>query len=178
MDANEYQLLAGRTLLKEPDQTANEMEWVLLFNALKQAVEVGKTVEVLKKQICHRQGLDLIMAVNELGFSGSQRQLTYPYPPTITPEQYMVVWNLTGLIGEAAELTSVFLEHIASGGKIIDKQKGTKELGDVLWYVAACATKFNLFLSDVMVLNIQKLKARYPEGYTSADSMNREGAAE
>lgn len=48
-----------------------------------------------------------------------------------------------------------------------------KELGDVLWYVAALCTKFGFDMGDVMAVNIEKLKKRYPDGYNSRDSVAR-----
>ena len=43
----------------------------------------------------------------------------------------------------------------------------------VLWYVAALCSKLDVSMSDVMDRNIAKLRQRYPDGYTSADSMAR-----
>lgn len=48
-----------------------------------------------------------------------------------------------------------------------------KELGDLMWYVAALCTIFGFDLEDVMGANIEKLQKRYPNGYTSADSQRR-----
>jgi NTP pyrophosphatase (non-canonical NTP hydrolase) len=84
----------------------------------------------------------------------------------------MLVWNAIGLAGEAGEVC----EHIKKGvfhQHGIDRDKMRKELGDVLWYVAALCTKLELDMADVMAANIEKLKARYPEGYNPADSIAR-----
>lgn len=40
-----------------------------------------------------------------------------------------------------------------------------KELGDILWYVACMAESFGWCLDEIMKMNIDKLKARYPEGF-------------
>lgn len=37
------------------------------------------------------------------------------------------------------------------------------ELGDVLWYLAACCDSQDISLEDVWQYNIKKLKERYPE---------------
>jgi NTP pyrophosphatase (non-canonical NTP hydrolase) len=94
-----------------------------------------------------------------------------------TPEQIMLVWNAIGLAGEAGEVAdtvkkAVFHQHG------LDRDKLIKELGDVLWYVAALCTKLDVSMSDVMGRNIDKLKTRYPAGYSSAASMARVDAAE
>ena len=48
-----------------------------------------------------------------------------------------------------------------------------KELGDCLWYIAAFATVLDLNLDDIAQRNIDKLRARYPEGFDPERSRNR-----
>ena len=89
-----------------------------------------------------------------------------------TPDQIMLVWNAIGLAGEAGEVAdtikkAVFHQHG------LDRDELIKELGDVLWYVAALCTKLDVPLSEVMNRNIDKLMARYPDGYSSAASVAR-----
>lgn len=86
--------------------------------------------------------------------------------------EIMLVWNAMGLAGETGEL----VDHIKKGvfhEHGIDRDYLAKELGDVLWYVAALCTKLGLSLEDVMTQNIAKLKARYPDGFSCEDSRNR-----
>ena len=90
----------------------------------------------------------------------------------IPDEEIMIVWNAIGLAGEAGEVAElakkgVFHQHG------IDRDKFAKELGDCLWYVAALCTKLELNMSEIMEANIEKLKARYPNGYSAIDSQNR-----
>ena len=54
------------------------------------------------------------------------------------------------------------------------KEKLVKELGDVCWYVAEIATALDVPLEDVMQRNIDKLRARYPEGFDTLRSQHRE----
>ncbi len=89
-----------------------------------------------------------------------------------TAQEIMLVWNAIGLAGEAGEVAdtikkAVFHQHG------VDRDMLIKELGDVLWYVAALCTKLDVPLSDVMDRNIAKLRVRYPDGYSSADSKAR-----
>lgn len=90
----------------------------------------------------------------------------------ITDNEMMLVWNAIGLAGEAGEVCElvkkgVFHQHG------IDRAKMVKELGDVLWYVAALCTKLDMDMGVIMSANIRKLEERYPKGYTSADSKRR-----
>lgn len=89
-----------------------------------------------------------------------------------TNQEIMTVWNALGLAGEAGEVA----EHVKKGifhQHGIDPSILRKELGDVLWYVAALCTTQGLSMEEVMEENIEKLKRRYPNGYSSEDSINR-----
>jgi NTP pyrophosphatase (non-canonical NTP hydrolase) len=77
--------------------------------------------------------------------------------------------GLTGEAGEAAEEIKHYLGH----GHDLDMQKFKKELGDVLWYLSQLAHMFNINLSEIAELNIAKLRARYPEGFSVQHSKAR-----
>ena len=53
------------------------------------------------------------------------------------------------------------------------REKMVKELGDVMWYVAAMCTKLDMDLGVIMEVNIRKLEERYPDGFSSQDSKRR-----
>ena len=89
-----------------------------------------------------------------------------------THQEIMAVWDAIGLAGEAGEVA----DHIKKGvfhQHGIDLPKLEKELGDTLWYVAALCTTLGLDLSEIMQANIEKLKLRYPNGYSPEDSKRR-----
>ena len=77
-----------------------------------------------------------------------------------------------GLVGEAGEVAEAVKKHVGHG-HALDVDAVKKELGDVLWYVAGIATTLGLDLSEVASANIDKLKKRYPDGFTSAASVAR-----
>ena len=79
------------------------------------------------------------------------------------------VFGLVGEVGEVVDLLKKFFYH----GHEIDKQKLKGELGDILWYVAAIATLFELDLQDIALCNVEKLSRRYPNGFDSQASINR-----
>ena len=70
-----------------------------------------------------------------------------------------------GLCGEAGEVADL-LKKQAWHGLELDREKLAEELGDVLWYLADLASHFGLNLDDIARLNIDKLAARYPHGFT------------
>lgn len=83
---------------------------------------------------------------------------------------------LLGLAGEAGELCDLMKKHLGHGHPL-DRDKLKGELGDVLWYVADLCSLFNLSLADVAEANIEKLRRRYPDGFSTDRSVNREAAA-
>jgi NTP pyrophosphatase (non-canonical NTP hydrolase) len=77
-----------------------------------------------------------------------------------------------GLAGEAGEVVD-YLKKVVGHGHKLDRDKLVKELGDVLWYVAEICSAINADMSDVAQQNIDKLKDRYPDGFSSERSINR-----
>ena len=49
--------------------------------------------------------------------------------------------------------------------KDFDEEHAKKEIGDVMWYIAMMCHAFRWDLDEIMKMNIDKLKARYPEGF-------------
>jgi NTP pyrophosphatase (non-canonical NTP hydrolase) len=90
----------------------------------------------------------------------------------ISPDEIMFVWNAIGLAGEAGEVADLAKKNVFHRHEL-DMARLEKELGDCLWYIAAICTKFDLRMSEIMALNIEKLKIRYPNGYNSTDSIAR-----
>lgn len=80
--------------------------------------------------------------------------------------------GLMGLNGEAGEAIDILKKHLFQGHEL-DKEHIAKELGDCLWYISLAADALDYKLSDIMTANIEKLEARYPEGFDSELSVNR-----
>jgi NTP pyrophosphatase (non-canonical NTP hydrolase) len=79
-----------------------------------------------------------------------------------------------GVAGEAGEVADLIKKEVGHG-HLSDPEKISSELGDVLWYVAALANAYGFSLSEIATKNIDKLKARYPEGFSTERSVNRDG---
>jgi NTP pyrophosphatase (non-canonical NTP hydrolase) len=76
---------------------------------------------------------------------------------------------LLGLAGEAGELLSEYKKHLRDGeSHLLFKDRVSEELGDLLWYVANVATKFELSLTDIAKANLQKTVDRWGGGTTAA----------
>ncbi|MEO1477765.1 MAG: nucleoside triphosphate pyrophosphohydrolase family protein [Bacteroidota bacterium] len=85
----------------------------------------------------------------------------------ITDAQVMISWNALGLAGEAGEVADLIKKQIYHQHGL-DREALKKELGDVLWYVAALCSDLGLSLDEVMRANIEKLNARFPDGYDAS----------
>ena len=85
----------------------------------------------------------------------------------------VLINGVMGLCGESGEAIDIVKKWLAQGHEL-DKEKLAKELGDICWYLAETATALGLSLEDVMIANIEKLKKRYPEGFSAEKSINRE----
>lgn len=95
---------------------------------------------------------------------------------TLNPEldkKDVLINGVMGLCGESGEVIDIVKKHLAQGHEL-DREKIIKELGDVAWYMAEIATVLDVELEDVLVQNIEKLKKRYPEGFSTEKSVNRE----
>lgn len=84
----------------------------------------------------------------------------------------LLLKNALGLAGEAGE-TVELIKKVVFHGRELDKEKLTKELGDVLWYLSQLAAAAGIEMSDVGITNVEKLLARYPDGYSHAASAAR-----
>lgn len=76
-----------------------------------------------------------------------------------------------GLASEAGEVAGI-LQKVYQGHDF-DKEHIKKELGDCLWMIAEACEALDFSMDEVMQLNIDKLKARYPEGFTAERSLHR-----
>ncbi|MEI7479827.1 MAG: nucleoside triphosphate pyrophosphohydrolase family protein, partial [Actinomycetes bacterium] len=77
-----------------------------------------------------------------------------------------------GLAGETGELIDLLKKWIGHGHEL-NLNEVEKELGDILWYVAEIATTLDLRLYEIAEKNEDKLKERYPEGFSVEDSVKR-----
>ena len=77
-----------------------------------------------------------------------------------------------GLCGEAGEAIDIIKKHISHNHEL-DKKHLIEELGDVAWYLAELAYALDVPLEEIFKGNIEKLKRRYPDGFSTEASINR-----
>lgn len=79
---------------------------------------------------------------------------------------------LHGLSAEVGEIHGIFQKYYQ--GHEVDDEDLKKELGDLLWMIAELCTVEGWILDDIGWMNIEKLRKRYPEGFSAIRSLNRE----
>ena len=80
---------------------------------------------------------------------------------------------LHGMVGELGEIHSIY-QKIYQGHNIEDQRAHLqKEVGDLLWFIAEYCTTCGWWLEDIMQMNIDKLIARYPDGFDEDHSLHR-----
>jgi NTP pyrophosphatase (non-canonical NTP hydrolase) len=89
----------------------------------------------------------------------------------IYPEAYKVIYPTLGLCGEAGEVAEKVKKQVRDGN--FNRHEVAKELGDVLWYLANLANDIGYSLSEVAVMNVDKLQSRKDRNVISGSGDNR-----
>lgn len=82
-----------------------------------------------------------------------------------------------GMCTESGEFMDALKKH-AIYGKPLDLTNLVEEAGDCLWYIALMLNSLGVTVEDAMARNISKLRARYPEAFTSERALERDLDAE
>tara|TARA_B110000444_G_scaffold239977_1_gene254921 strand:- start:206 stop:586 length:381 start_codon:yes stop_codon:yes gene_type:complete len=90
----------------------------------------------------------------------------------LTKGQARQIENTLGLVGEAGELAEKLKKSIRDYS-LFDKEGSLKELGDVLFYVAALANFYGGSLQTIAEMNIKKLDDRQLRGVLQGSGDNR-----
>lgn len=84
----------------------------------------------------------------------------------------LVLNGVMGLNGEAGECIDIVKKHMFQG-HALDKEKLLDEVSDVLWYSAILCEGLGVTLDDAMAHNVEKLRSRFPDGFSKERSLNR-----
>ena len=90
----------------------------------------------------------------------SEASQTALYPRRMENLEYPTL----GLTGEAGEVANIVKKIQRDNYGIINDETRNKlkdELGDVLWYISACADELGLTLREIAEYNVQKLAKRH-----------------
>ena len=81
-------------------------------------------------------------------------------------ETHRLLTAAVGMSAESGEFTEVVKKIIFQGKPVNEENMFhlKRELGDIMWYVAQACMGLNVSLDEVIEMNVDKLKARYPGG--------------
>ena len=94
-------------------------------------------------------------------------------PYNLKPFDIKILNVALGITGEAGELVD-YLKKIVFHGHPVDSGKMREEIGDNFWYLFALCSLMQFDAGEIMRENIEKLRKRYPNGFSAADSLYRE----
>ncbi|MBI5798439.1 MAG: nucleoside triphosphate pyrophosphohydrolase family protein [Candidatus Yonathbacteria bacterium] len=86
------------------------------------------------------------------------------------------VYPTLGLVGEAGEVAEKIKKLFRNDDGVLTdahREELKKELGDVLWYLAALSRELGFSLDDVAEANITKLRSRAQRGVIKSSGDNR-----
>ncbi|MBS3927752.1 MAG: nucleoside triphosphate pyrophosphohydrolase family protein [Sphingomonadales bacterium] len=91
--------------------------------------------------------------------------------PNFSTDTLMQKLSLSGLgvAGEAGEVADIIKKVLHHEVPIMSvREKLIKEMGDVHWYLEYLAATLGTTTEEVQRLNVEKLRARHPNGWTPA----------
>ena len=88
------------------------------------------------------------------------------------PQDQLIINACLGLSGEVGEVNDLIKKNMFQGHPL-NKEDLINELGDIAWYLAEAATALDIDLETILKGNIEKLKKRFPDGFSSENSINR-----
>jgi NTP pyrophosphatase (non-canonical NTP hydrolase) len=88
------------------------------------------------------------------------------------PAAATLAHSLHEIAAECGEIHSHFQKLYQGHG--IDDNALMLEVGDLLWGIAEFCTASGWMLEDVAQANVEKLKKRYPDGFSADRSLNRD----
>lgn len=131
--------------------------------------EIAILAEV-KREMNGREYQELAMRTNDGNANYRLRQAQVDNIEYDVGGIFNACLGLSGEVGEFNDMIKKWVFH----EKELDVEHLKKECGDILWYVAMICHSLNWNIDEIMQMNIDKLKARYPEGFDVVKSNNRE----
>ena len=92
------------------------------------------------------------------------------------PREAWLAYPALGLAGEAGEVAEHAKKTIRDDAGVLSAERRgamSKELGDVLWYVAQLASELELDLDEIAQANLEKLLSRQRRGVLSGSGDER-----
>ena len=106
-----------------------------------------------------------------MSFGDYQRAASRTANAALAPDDRLLD-AAAGLAEEAGEILARVRKHRFQQ-RALDRDELVIELGDALWCLTMVATSLGVALDEVAARNIEKLGARYPDGFSPTAARDR-----
>lgn len=168
MDQKTYAQEAQRTNAGHMRGRENHAAWELGL-VLREVAESGEFTDIIKKSLFYNKKPDEETLNNLIRQAGA----TADYDGSIDHINVDVLHGVLGIITEAAELAEVLVRAIETG----EQPNNTKlmdEAADTRWYYELLAAGLGSDDDELTDRNIAKLRARFPDKFTTEDAVHRD----
>ena len=164
MDQQEYLAASERTEKKFPEGMVLTGEHQVIFNFLTDdLITIGEGMDNMKRHLIY--GADL-------GIKAPQSELM-PAAKKLDPMTAELLHAALGKVTESIEFFDMMLNHVKRGTPL-DVANAIEEVGDGMWYDAMGLRLLGSSFDQAAQINIDKLKARFPDKFTSENALNRD----
>lgn len=187
MNANEYQCLAARTLIDRPDFPISDRDIMLVWNAMGLAGETGELLTLVgemhgkrisdpERKACREK---LPKEIGDCFWYAAAicTKIDVDFESLFLNQTLGVKGTKASMPMRLAGAMGAIVEHIKKG---VFHQHGVNTLAlsllvrDYVFALVDLCYWHGFEVADVWNENIEKLKRRYPAGFNSKDSINRE----
>jgi NTP pyrophosphatase (non-canonical NTP hydrolase) len=172
-----YQETAMETARFGPVRHASVLDFMIGFEAMGVIAERAKKTFRDRESVFTTADTETIKtAIDTIVKHANMANYIAKMGVVVNPEDkgQEIIYPLFGLIGEAGEVAGKLIK-VVQGKELNDNDRFeiVKELGDVMWYIAALAKLLGADLSDVAGINIDKLRDRRDRKQIHGDGDNR-----
>ena len=145
----------------------------LLRDGMGSVIGSAEFLDKLKKHIFYGKKLDVTINPDK-----GQDLNFYDIKKRIADDQKLRLLHAgMGLVTEAGEFMEMLEGHLI-GGKDLDLVNLKEEVGDSQWYAGIAIDVLKTTLNEILTVNIEKLRKRYPDKFTNEAAINRDTDAE
>jgi len=180
MNADEYQQLAARTLIDRPEVPFSDDEIMLMWCVMGLTGEAGEVAKVLYSAFGNKPSA-VVELKKEIGdvcwyIAGICTKAHIDMSDLLCADILPATSHITLAveIAEKACAVSEYLKKAICHRHGLDRALLILLLSRLYRRIVAACEMHEIAITDAMQVNIEKLKARYPEGYSSERSINRE----
>ena len=174
MDLKQYITNAIRTESQIDEIVVNEM---LLTSTIQILIAMGNVLDQIKKHAFYQKPYDLdaiythfAVASDSLLTLNTLSDVEILHDERPIPVDTRIFHSVVGIATESTEL----LEAMDLYDPNLDYTNLLEEFGDIDWYKAIGVDTIGGDWEDILTKNIAKLKARFPDKFTSTDAINRD----